>query len=326
MKPKVRVVVSCSERKAPIVDDKLRLRNHGGSLETRSKSWLQRIGRVENETYTAWDLYRGEHWSVVKKDEFRENPDVELWVASAGYGLVRADEKLEPYAATFATGMEDSVVLARQTYSPTQSAQYWWQKLSERNARSLQQLAESDPELPILVALSSSYVRAVREDLKKATKALTSPTSLFLVTGGGAGDDLKDCVIPVGASFQQEGNGKQRLGGSRMSLNVRVAGVIIKQSNRHEWDRSALVECLHGELGEPGEVARFNRAKIDQNEVEKFIEGRFQAAIDSGERLPSKSTLLVELRYRSMACEQKRFGLVYDGVVRGRAVVTDRAT
>ena len=280
MKPKVRVVVSCSERKAPIVDDKLRLRNHGGSLETRSKSWLQRIGRVENETYTAWDLYRGEHWSVVKENE--SNPDVELWVASAGYGLVRADEKLEPYAATFATGMEDSVVVAPQTYPPTQSAQYWWQKLSERNrdrsephdaARSLLQLAESDPELPILVALSSSYVRAVREDLKNAAKALTSPTSLFLVTGSGAGDDLKDCVIPVGASFQQEGNGKQRLGGSRMSLNVRVAGVIIKQSNRHEWDRSALVECLHGELGEPGEVARFNRAKIDQNEVEKFIEG-----------------------------------------------------
>ena len=120
---------------------------------------------------------------------------IELWVASAGYGLVHIDDQLEPYAATFATRNADSITRPDSGSSPPSDAAYWWRRLSERNRfsgrpESLRSLARQFPHAPLVVALSGSYVRAVKRDLVDAARELHDPGKLFLIANGLTGTEL----------------------------------------------------------------------------------------------------------------------------------------
>ena len=226
----VRIVVSCSDRKSTEVASDLRLAAYPDNLEERATRWIDRLNRPGGKIVPANQLYQGEHWSVVQKltsTAAASGCQVELWVASAGYGLVRADDSLEPYAATFATRNADSITRPGSNSSPGADAAFWWRRMSERPRTvgrpcNLQELAGQQPESPMIVALSASYARAVGRDLLAAAHALADQSQLFLVSSETAGSGLGQFRVPTSARFQQS------LGGTLMSLNARVANHIVE--------------------------------------------------------------------------------------------------
>ena len=102
----LRVVVSCTDRKRLPPAPDLQLRSYGDDLPERVSSWIARIDNPGDNEIRAADLYQGEHWSVVQQLTDAASAvgvTVDLWIASAGYGLISPEDLVESYAATFST-------------------------------------------------------------------------------------------------------------------------------------------------------------------------------------------------------------------------------
>src|SRR5262245_44463156 len=102
VKPTIHVIASCTDRKRLPVPPKLRLREIPDARpQIRAERWWRRLSTHQGRNVAAAELYGGDHWSVA-----RSLPDVaaangrsaQLWVASAGYGLVPANAPLRPYS------------------------------------------------------------------------------------------------------------------------------------------------------------------------------------------------------------------------------------
>jgi hypothetical protein len=310
---RVRVVVSCSDRKSAPAGATLQLRNHPDDLAARADAWLHRINEPEGNLTPATDLYKGEHWHVVRQfgaSGAANGVDVEVWVASAGYGLIHTEVAIESYAATFATRGVDSITRAGSTANPEQDATYWWTRLTSRperhnGATSLAALAATDPTSPLLIALSGSYVRAVHHDLLQAAQLLGDPGQLLLVTG----DDrlaIRPFRLPIDARLQHV------LGGARGSLNARVVRLLLETTASHGWDGARIRAQLSALLSELPGIVQFNRQTMGDSDIEEFIRTEIAAG-----GLVAQTLLLRRLRDRNMACEQKRFGHLYRRVVEG---------
>ena len=121
MRQVVRVVVSCTDRKRLAPRPDLQLRTYPDELTSRAAAWLARLDAVASPPVPAGELYQGEHWSVVRRLEpagAAVGSRVEVWIVSAGYGLLRPDELIEPLRSHIRharRGFSDS---ARQHFGP----------------------------------------------------------------------------------------------------------------------------------------------------------------------------------------------------------------
>jgi hypothetical protein len=101
---RILIITSCTGEKAVESDEQLTLddfRQGGAHLKAREKS-LAKLQMPAAELYTGQQhvrLMRG--IEKVASDGKGKSPKVDLWVLSAGYGLVPGDRKLSPYETTF---------------------------------------------------------------------------------------------------------------------------------------------------------------------------------------------------------------------------------
>src|SRR5205823_12793118 len=107
-----------------------------------------------------------------------------LWIASAGYGLMPLRGAVRAYAATFASGHPDSVVVDGNGGDARALAQQWWAALSlwrrgdTGMPRSLRAVAAQEPNAALLVAASPDYLRAASGDLEAAAAVFQSSERL----------------------------------------------------------------------------------------------------------------------------------------------------
>jgi hypothetical protein len=263
-------------------------------MPERVHEWTARLSDPTIPALTARELYAGEQWDVAKRlgDE-ATGVAVRLWVCSAGYGLIPADAAIRPYSATFSFRHADSVADDRR------GALAWWEALTRWSGpttapRSLAELAQTDATGRTLVVLSADYVTACYDDLRAATKTGT----LSLISAGTKKAlGLDASILRVDARLQHV------VGGSRQSLNVRVAAHLLATGALDHDDMQAyLVRLLRAQPPVP----KFDRRSLTDEELRTFIRaGR------SRDPSVSRSRLLRGLRDSGMACEQSRFGELF---------------
>jgi hypothetical protein len=117
-RPVVRVVIPCSKRKVASVETATRAELD----ETRAEP----EARLADQARAARDLYTGRAFrsAVITVDRFAaRRPDlpVALHIASAGYGLVSADDQFVPYEAVMGTNRQQWVARGRALGMPTQA-------------------------------------------------------------------------------------------------------------------------------------------------------------------------------------------------------------
>lgn len=299
-------MVACTDRKCLPAPSDLLLRHHYGTGRVRLDTWIERLGRPTSSQIRAVDLYQGEHWRVASRlPELAagQGSAAELWVASAGYGVLAADDLVESYGATFASGASDSVSLAPGAAGSAER-ECWWQGLARRpGGTSLTALAAAQPTTPMLVVVSGAYARAMAIDLLGAEAELRGGARPLLVSVGSTDARLRHLRVPADARFQH------LLGGTRLSLNARVAAYLVERAQEHGWNHDAVVELLSAALVDLPPVARHHRSTLSDADVSAFI--RSQVEVDPR---ASKSVLLRRLRDRGRACEQGRFGRIFDAV------------
>jgi hypothetical protein len=149
-----------------------------------------------------------------------------------------------------------------------------------------------------MFVLSKSYLRACGVDITAATKYITDPNRLFIVSAGtepqGA---LAEFLVPADARLQAQ------LGGTRRALNARIGAHLLSTGVRSRDEATGHLERL---LAAQPPIPRYNREKQSDDELLGFIAGRLAQAPTA-----SASQLLREFRDAGLACEQHRFTRLY---------------
>lgn len=280
---RIHLITSCTDRKRGRVPDDLRVRSLAdGDVARRTVEWVGRLSVSEVSRTPANDVYVGEHWSVVRRLLTGVS---RCSVVSAGYGLIDVTTPIAPYAATFQTGHPDSVAPGHR------EATAWWQGVNEWSGPSGYRpcVAPDDVDITV-VALSSGYLQVLRSEI-----STLDPEHLLLISGGGSDKELPHHRLPVGGAL------RLALGGSLMSLNVRVAEHLIRRLGTSLSRATAAAE-LERLAAEVGELPRFDRRRLDDQQVLMMI-ARWR------EQSPSISATAAHRRLRSSgyACEQGRF-------------------
>ena len=175
--------------------------------------WLERLAQARSGTspMTAGELYTGQHWSRAAAAAARNG--AEMWVISAGLGLLHVSDPVVPYEATFS--------------SMSFSHNRLWESLTtqppaERRSASLKTLMQARPEDRFVVAASPVYLRAVESDLLAGRYTLCAPEQLTVVTSKGYQGPLKDSVIYTNAGMMKGLN--TNMTGLNISYAVQLIG------------------------------------------------------------------------------------------------------
>ena len=171
------IVAACSQRKRLPPPAALRLRELAGlPFDQRAAAWTERLRSAETATCRAADLYAGAHWSrtLDAVETARRHIDrVELWVASAGYGLVSAEAWLKPYSASFASGARDSVWQGIDDGERPTCLRDWWASVSERR---LADLVTGDADAALVLVVGSAYADALRDQCMRSETVTPAAT------------------------------------------------------------------------------------------------------------------------------------------------------
>ena len=295
---KLRVVVTCTRRKRRPIAASLHLGNvPGARLSTRFRRWTELLASPLVPTVPAIDLYAGEHWAAARtlRDVVPLGHTLELWVCSAGYGLISSETPLLPYSATFASGDPDVV---------PGTAQEWWEALCgwvgpAPGPRSLGELAASEPTARILLVLSADYLRAGHDDVFRAAQKLAGSGQLSIIsTGTGHSKDLNEYLLPGDARLQAS------LGGTLKALNVRTARYLLSEGLIGHAEMAERLEML---LSKVAPQRRPERRRVTDREIRGFI--RRKVAADPK---AAHTRLLRQFRDENYACEQGRFAALFE--------------
>jgi len=288
----------------------------------RLASWISALNASESgRTIPARSLYSGDHWSVARS--LAENPpdgvSVRLWISSAGYGLVQVDDELVPYSATFSPGQLDSVIGDEPADgSFREAAIEWWTGLAlRRGGRSrrvsrIEDIAATDPKVPLMITASPVYVDAMITDLLAASRRLSTPDLLSIFTSKEAKlADLANHAIPYDARLQatRKSGGPSTVGGAYPSLNIRATALAIATARVTRCRLSSLREHFEQLGTKQPPLRKFNRRRAKPSEVEAFVRKSL-----SRDRNATHSRLLREFRDKGNAFEYNRFRTVFQDV------------
>jgi len=182
------IVTSCTQRKAARDRVALAQLPEATSLLQLARAWGRVIGNA-NVNAPAQNLYQGR--SIVEAAAVAAMLRTPWYVVSAGLGLVRCDQDVPAYECTVAAGSD----LHRRLQALGCSSARWWNALTHAQSAPLSGLIA---KTPTLLALPSSYLRMVQDDLAQVTLARAKYLRIFTSTAGArcVPDHLKACVMP----------------------------------------------------------------------------------------------------------------------------------
>ncbi len=312
---RVGLLVSCTKRKRGRMHSRMLFHTLGRmNVDLLVGEWIQRMKSTDGQSAVK-NLYCGPGWACVRAacTEVEETfGRVSLYALSAGFGLLRAEDSVPPYSATFASG-EDQI--ARQiagSSSTVEAHRQWWHAIkTARQEEWATALADLRSEDYVVVAASVDYLEAAADDLTQLALAL-GRERLFIISvvasRASLDESVKSCLLPTDSTIEEI------LPGPRSSINQRAllwfVGTVIPKAS---WDREAieaemlacLASCQQRRAIRPKRVV----CKMDDLEVKEWI----RVQLLQQPNMP-RSRLLRLLRSDQRSCEQSRFSRLVDDV------------
>ena len=297
--PTLILITNCAATKRIAAGDPVLLRNWKGSVRQRFHWWQKAIEKQVSAT-TVRDCYAGDAWSQAIAAEKVSPTESQLWVLSAGLGLLSADYTIPSYSATFVNSDLDSVA------SDHQGKADWWNMLVEWRREltgigCITDLALANSASVFIVAVSSTYLSVIKEDLISARSALASSDNMLVISAGTHRlPALGASLLPIDARFES------LVGGARATLNARMLRHIVEKYKSRKISASQISEYLSVLTTNLGQHRSFERTPLNDKQIATFI--RKQSKLLPR---PSASAFLRILRDGGSACEQKRFHRIY---------------
>jgi len=301
--------VSCTDRKTLPTPKHLQLRGIAkrNSLLEACEIWADSISSVieTGTTLRLRDLYGGEYWKIA----LAAGEEANLLIASAGLGLVEPDSKGPGYGATFVAGSPDSVLRFGQHAQKSSVRSEWWDGLASNGLGTKSWIKKTSDV--VLVAISSSYQEALSGDLEKLADA---GRQVIVMSGSPQIPQLRDIEnihhVETGQWL------RMILGGSTPCVGIRFAAHLL---NEDKWHSIVEIESELNRMerqylnGRGDKLPVFNRTTQTDIQVTNWIKQMIKSCNKQNMK-PSKSLFLREYRNSGFACEQKRFGALFEKV------------
>jgi hypothetical protein len=240
-------------------------------------------------------LYRGQQWQASLALWTRASGQfaaVDLWVASAGLGLVAASESAPSYSATFSPGPD-------RVADDTEGCRKWWSTLLDaRGAPTLVELRARYDAL--LVVLSTAYLQVADVD-------------------GVVGDEhvaVVSSTPATGAGRVSSSGLRDALGGSDQTLNARAAAAFLAVRAGAPLGSATAADRWEAWADRRRRGREQGRTPLTDAEVRLRIRrwlddppGR--SAVRPVGRPPAATRMLRHLRDEGSACSYERFLRLY---------------
>lgn len=309
---RIDIVVPCVDRKQTAAHEgHAAMRDARHALLDGQLALWEELLHTTDPRLCARDRYMGEAWQQalqLEEDASEAQLSPVLWVASAGYGLISVDDPVGSYGATFSPPSPDDVGLDPMGSRAASRRRQWWKALARSRPldtgrpRRLAEIAHANGGAPVIVVASSSYASAFGQDLSE----LLSMEAGMLVC---AGRDLDGSTEAPAFDTRIE---TMVTSGSRLSLNQRVASLVVQRLARG-MDRAQIAQSLRETTARGVRAETPDRDPASDEVIRRFIRAALEA-----DRSATKSPLLRAFRDAGNACEQKRFGALFDQVKQER--------
>lgn len=295
---KVHLITNCTNLKKSNIQGKITLESLIKKYNSQSivSAWFERLENAEQKV-PANEVYAGDHWKVASSISI---PDLDLWVLSAGYGLIHSSSYIGSYDATFSKGSENSI------NKTGLSNKEWWERLHQlRNSEgfkcnSLHSLVSTNVDDVFFIAASPDYLRVIQDELKELLldKKLTNKNLFIISSKHNIDKKLTPYFLESSADFCST------LKGGRVSLNIRLAKYLLEQDNVNTFSPNHVIDKYNHLQKTSVKLSVNNRQKLTDAEINNFI----IKELESNQGLKTSATMLLKkLRSKNLACEQKRF-------------------
>ncbi len=291
------VITSCTQRKAGLGRVDVAQLPEQASLARLVQAWRRAIAKAGVDT-DAQSLYQGR--SILDAATVAASLSARWYVVSAGLGLVRADQPVPAYECTVAAGTD----LDRRLTALGCDAAQWWNALTETSPAPLSRLIT---KAPTLLALPSSYLRLVQDDLAQVTPVSAKSLRIFTSEAGARclPEHLQRCAMPYDDRLESvPGYAGTRSDFAQRALRhfverLKASGLPLEEA------REAVATSL---FGRPRRKRTTGRRMTD-DEIRKVLQEHWTRHSGKG------TTLLRYLRSEAgISCEQKRFSRIWRGL------------
>ena len=185
--------------------------------------------------------------------------NVDLWVLSAGYGLISGRTHVSSYGATFSAGLPDTVWRGPADGDRLEVLRQWWEALPHEQGIAVRSRNESDHRV-VLVA-GATYVKAIQDELA-ALESMDGGDRFSIIS---AGSKPGGWVLPVRGAF------RPIVGGARAALNARTLALLAGEAEHHAFSRSKMALLLRSLDSEVPALPRKNRQRLSDRDVVRWV-------------------------------------------------------
>lgn len=308
---RINLITTCTNGKRSNGHNALNLADYSAGQISSSilvKSWCSALHQalLTSKTIVVEDLYKGGHWSTAK--QMIELYNLDLWVLSAGLGLLHSKQKVVPYNATFSSGYPESIPLFSKEYNGRSFYRSWWKGLTENspfkdaNHPTISALMQNRPCEFFIICGSPDYISAIEVDLMNGIEYLKDPQKqLLIITSKGVSPRLSQYLLKTDNKIAKY------LGCNMLMLNIGLARHFVGIfTEKNEKNFRLLANQLGNEFEKLPEVLTIKGIKRTPIEVESFI-----LSLMKKHTSLSATKALREFRDSGNSFEEKRFRQIF---------------
>ncbi|WP_156904832.1 hypothetical protein [Ferrimonas senticii] len=277
------------------------------SLESLAKDWLNKVNSLsQDDKMPAHKRYMGAHWQTALSCGQQEG--VELWVMSAGLGLIYSQQLIPDYQATFSLHSPDTIPNMGQRRAD--AYQQWWHLLCQESRFGFFDLFSTHPDDNFIIAGSNDYISAINDDVLNAIHVLPNPTRQLVIITSGTRQyrDLDTYILRSKATMAKA------LEANMLTLNINLAKRVLQW---REQSGSIPVEKIKQELLRTIEGTTENHQENRIRRTPEYVEQYLKEALAQNPTL-KPTPALRHFRDSGNSFEEKRFKAIFTKVAAAR--------
>lgn len=248
----------------------------------------------------ARELYQGHAWQETLKCKSVLNTKfpTNLLVASAGYGLISAEEKISSYQATFSRNSDNSIHKFKNNNLENPTVK-WWNEINEFNLNSLNSKGF------VFISVSYEYLIAMQRTIEELIIIFKNRLFIIVLSKKNIPTSYKENIIKFDTRF----NTFQR--GTINTIIQRFSNWLFGEivNSNLQLNHQSIQNHINVFLSHYSEYVHPNSEKLNDSEISNFIKKQI-----SKQNISSKTAGLKDLRLKGYSCSQERYGKIYSKI------------
>jgi len=305
-KMKIALLTTCTNRKSRETDFDLCASSlPSGNMHETLSIWGESLHRDRNMV-PAKELYSGRGFSEVRKTVEKNNLD--LWIISAGVGLIPGNKLVPPYNLTVTPFKKNSIqprLSSTEKFNPSK----WWSNINCKlhdTPTPIYDLISKNIDTYFIVSLSKTYLELICEDLFLLHD---QHKQRIRITGLNSSELLPVPFKKLWMPYDYRFDGPQSPNpGTRSDFPQRVTRHFIEEVFTHNtlatpYEHAKTVSKILTPMPFP---VKIKRTTLSNEAIKQIIIDRWNDAKGSGSRM-----LKIMRHEENVACEQSRFADLY---------------